>query len=114
MKLQIYLSSPSVRLGIGLGVVMYLSYATAYQALTNVFLISVCLFIGLGLFALGLLSDGRAMVSLKKGIAVFFGAFNPDHTTHLALIREAKAARGHENFYLHCTGVRRLYGEVLK
>lgn len=242
MKLQIYLSSPSVRLGIGLGVVMYLSYATAYQALTNVFLISVCLFIGLfipfysrisneleqwvnsktalvtcgrftrfslqlafnwcifevltrggvlpagnlgamggvlgvallttsasqgmqyaalalanreigdrnrnvllafsvnivttamatlgiplvsnlflavglffglGLFGLGLLSDGRAWVSPKKGIGVFFGTFNPIHSTHLALIREAMATRGLEKVYLHCTSVPKLHADAL-
>lgn len=46
--------------------------------------------IGFGLlfFAVGLLSDWRSMFFRRGGVGVFFGTFNPTHSTHLALIRD--------------------------
>lgn len=243
VKLQTYFSSPSVQLGICLGGLMYASYAAAYQALTNVFLISLCLFVGffvpfysrisngseqwvnsktalvsagrltrfalqlafnwcifsgltwagvlpvgnlgalggvigvallttfasqgmqyaalalanreigdrnrnvlmalsvnivvtalatvgipwvskvflvvgltfgLALFGLGLLSDGRAWFFPRHGVGVFLGTFNPIHSTHISLIRDAIASRGLEKVYLHCTEIPKLHGEALK
>lgn len=47
MRLPKYLSSPSVQLSLGIGMLMYVSYGTAYKAFDNVALITMALFIGL-------------------------------------------------------------------
>ncbi len=46
MKLHTYLSSPSVQLGLGIGVLMYGSYGFTHQALDNPVLVALCLFVG--------------------------------------------------------------------
>lgn len=46
MRVTTYLSSPSVRLSIGVGLLMYGSYAFAHQAFANVGLIALCAFVG--------------------------------------------------------------------
>ncbi|MEO6918186.1 MAG: hypothetical protein ABI171_03970 [Collimonas sp.] len=46
MRVTSYLSSPSVRLSIGVGLLMYISYAATHQAFGNVGLIALCAFVG--------------------------------------------------------------------
>ena len=79
---------------------------------------AVFLVLGLGFgalfFAVGLLSDRRAQAFRRGGVGVFFGTFNPIHHTHLALIRDAIAARGLEKVYLHCTTVPKLHAQALQ
>lgn len=72
--------------------------------------------IGFGLlfFAVGLLSDWRSMVFRRGGVGVFFGTFNPTHSTHLTLIRNAIEARGLTKVYLHCTTVPKLHAQALE
>jgi len=72
--------------------------------------------IGFGLlfFAVGMLSDWRSVAFRRGGVGVFFGTFNPTHSTHLALIRDAIAARGLNKVYLHCTTVPKLHAQALE
>lgn len=79
---------------------------------------TVFLVLGLGFgtlfFVVGLLSDHRARAFRRGGVGVFFGTFNPIHHTHLALIRNAIAARGLDKVYLHCTTVPKLHAQALQ
>jgi nicotinic acid mononucleotide adenylyltransferase len=65
-------------------------------------------------FLMGLLSDLRSRFFPKKGVAVFFGTFNPIHRTHLALIRNAIEARNLEKVYIHSTVIPKLHADALK
>lgn len=77
-------------------------------------------FLGCGLtfgafmFAIGLLSDWRAVAFKRGGVGVFFGTFNPIHRTHLALIRDAIQSRGLEKVYLHSTTIPKLHVQALQ
>ena len=74
---------------------------------------------GAFMFAIGLLSDWRAVFFKRGGVGVFFGTFNPIHRTHLSLIRDAINSRGLEKVYLHSTTIPKLHvlalerGEIL-
>ncbi len=72
--------------------------------------------IGFGLlfFAVGMLSDWRSVFFKRGGVGVFFGTFNPTHSTHLTLIRNAIEARGLTKVYLHCTTVPKLHAQALQ
>jgi nicotinic acid mononucleotide adenylyltransferase len=76
------------------------------------------LVLGLGFgtffFILGFLSDWRAVSYRRGGIGVFFGTFNPIHSTHLALIHDAIEQRGLEKVYLHCTAIPKLHAQALQ
>lgn len=76
-------------------------------------------FLGFGLtfgaivFAIGVLSDLRARAFKRGGVGVFFGTFNPIHSTHLALIRDAIETRGLAKVYLHSTTVPKIHAQAL-
>jgi len=59
--------------------------------------------LALFVFGGGLLSDLRGHFFPRRGIAVFFGTFNPFHKTHLALVRRALEERGVERVIIHPT-----------
>ncbi len=69
---------------------------------------------GLTFFAMGLLSDWRAIAFKAGGVGVFFGTFNPIHRTHLELIRSAIKSRGLTKVYLHSTTIPKLHAEALE
>ncbi|WNG40134.1 DUF2917 domain-containing protein [Archangium violaceum] len=75
---------------------------------------AVGLFFGGLVFGLGLLSDLRARLAPRKGVAVFFGTFNPFHNTHLEIIRRVLAERKVSRVYLHTTVVPKLHAEALR
>jgi nicotinic acid mononucleotide adenylyltransferase len=77
------------------------------------FLVFSALFSG-SIFALGALSDLRAVMAPKGGVAIFFGTFNPFHKTHLRLISEAIERRGLSKVYLHSTVVPKLHRDALE
>lgn len=66
------------------------------------------------LFAVGALSDWRAAAPRRGGVGVFFGTFNPIHTTHLALIRQTIESRGLDKVYLHSTTIPKLHAQALE
>jgi hypothetical protein len=61
----------------------------------------------------GLLSDLRAVRYPKAGIGVFFGTFNPVHTTHLRIMRDAIESRRLSKIYVHPTTVPKLHRTAL-
>jgi nicotinic acid mononucleotide adenylyltransferase len=74
--------------------------------------------IGLGfgglVFGLGLLSDLRARLAPRRGVAVFFGTFNPFHNTHLDILRRVLEERKVRRVYLHTTVVPKLHADALR
>jgi hypothetical protein len=77
-----------------------------------VFIISAILF-GALVFSVGLASDFRAVAWPTGGIAVFFGTFNPFHTSHLALVRRALDERKVEKVVIHPTIVPKLHTDAI-
>lgn len=65
-------------------------------------------------FGVGLLSDLRARLAPRGGVAVFFGTFNPFHNTHLDIIRRVLADRKVRRVYLHTTVIPRLHADALR
>jgi nicotinic acid mononucleotide adenylyltransferase len=65
-------------------------------------------------FGLGLLSDLRARLAPQRGVAVFFGTFNPFHNTHLEIIRRVLADRKVRRVYLHTTVIPKLHADALR
>ncbi len=65
--------------------------------------IVMSLIFGVTVFGIGILSDLRAIFHPKRGIAVFFGTFNPIHKTHIELMRRALTERGVSKVIIHPT-----------
>lgn len=74
----------------------------------------VSLALGGLLFAIGVLSDLRALLHPQGGVGVFFGTFNPFHATHLTLIRNAIEQRGLSKVIIHPTVVPKLHAQALE
>lgn len=72
--------------------------------------------IGFGtlVFGVGLLSDLRGRLYPKRGIGVFFGTFNPFHTTHLALVQRALDQRRLDKVIVHPTVLPRFHRIALE
>lgn len=64
-------------------------------------------------FAVGVASDIRAAAYPTGGIAVFFGTFNPFHTSHLALVRRAFDERKVEKVIIHPTIVPKFHADAI-
>jgi nicotinic acid mononucleotide adenylyltransferase len=79
----------------------------------SVFLVGGLTF-GSFFFAIGLLSDLRGRFFRRGGVGIFFGTFNPIHTTHLALIRDAIASRRLDKVYIHSTVIPKLHAQALE
>lgn len=80
--------------------------ASAYTA--------AALALGVAATGVGALSDLRAALPRRGGIGVFFGTFNPFHSTHAALAARAVRERGLEKLYVHPTGVPKPHLEWLR
>jgi acetylornithine deacetylase/succinyl-diaminopimelate desuccinylase-like protein len=65
-------------------------------------------------FGIGLLSDLRARMAPRRGVAVFFGTFNPFHNTHLEIIRRVLEDRKVRRVYLHTTVIPKLHADALR
>lgn len=69
---------------------------------------------GVVIFGIGVLSDLRAVLHPKGGVGLFLGTFNPFHTSHLRLVRDALADRELEKVIIHPTVVPWLHQRALK
>ena len=71
---------------------------------------------GLGglILLVGILSDLRFLLAPKGGIGLFFGTFNPFHTSHLAIIERAMRERQLEKVIIHPTLIPRLHAEAFR
>ncbi|AOY02402.1 hypothetical protein BJP62_16595 [Jeongeupia sp. USM3] len=88
--------------------------ATLGLAWSKAAFLTLGLVFGALFFVIGLASDLRARFFRRGGVGVFFGTFNPIHTTHLALIRDAIAQRGLEKVYIHSTTIPKLHAQALQ
>lgn len=61
----------------------------------------------------GALSDLRSSFYPKRGIGVFFGTFNPVHSTHLKIMKEALETRQLSKVFVHPTTVPKLHRTAL-
>jgi nicotinic acid mononucleotide adenylyltransferase len=83
-----------------------------FPAAKLIFLVSGIIF-GAVFFAIGFLSDARAIWFARGGVGIFFGTFNPIHRTHLELMRKAIDQRSLQKIYIHCTNIPRLHSKAL-
>ncbi len=105
---------PDTNVLLGLAFNVFLaSVATAGLPLAQqVFLLTGLVFGGF-VFGWGVLSDLRAVVHPKGGVAVFFGTFNPFHVGHLGLVKRVIAERGVEKVVIHPTILPRFHADAL-
>jgi len=61
----------------------------------------------------GIFSDLRSAFYPKRGIGVFFGTFNPVHSTHLKIMRKALESRQLSKIFVHPTTVPKLHRTAL-
>ncbi|MDR1442442.1 MAG: hypothetical protein LBJ02_08685 [Bifidobacteriaceae bacterium] len=59
------------------------------------------------------MTDILSLIAPRGGVGVFFGTFNPVHTSHLRILREFIAKRQLERVYLHPTVVPAFYQGLL-
>lgn len=92
----------NVLIGLSVNVVVTALGTAGWPGLREAFVASG---IGLGalVFGIGLLSDLRAHVHPRGGIAIYFGTFNPFHDSHLRLIRRALEERDVDKVVVHPT-----------
>lgn len=72
------------------------------------------IFFGCLVFGLGLLSDFRRFIAFKGGVGIFFGTFNPFHTTHIRILEDFIKERNLEKVYLHSTVIPKLHKDSLE
>lgn len=92
----------NVLIGLSANVVATALGTAGLPGLREAFLVA-SIALGALVFGIGLLSDLRAHVHPKGGIAIYFGTFNPFHDSHLKLIRRAIAERGVDKVIVHPT-----------
>jgi len=102
----------NVLLGLSANVFLAATALAGFPAARAVFLITAIIF-GAVVLAIGLASDFRGAWYPTGGIAVFFGTFNPFHTSHLALVRRALDERKVEKVIIHPTIVPRFHADAI-
>lgn len=65
-------------------------------------------------FGVGLLSDLRGRFYPKRGVAMFFGTFNPFHKSHLELVRRALEERRLDKVIIHPTVLPKFHAQALE
>ena len=65
-------------------------------------------------FGIGLLSDLRGRLHPQGGVGIFFGTFNPFHTSHLKLVRRALEERNLDKVVIHPTILPKLHAQALE
>ena len=103
----------NVQVGLSMNVVAT-ALATAGLPVVRELLIFGGIALGVLVLAIGVASDLRGVFWPRRGIAVFFGTFNPFHKTHLALVRRALMARGVEKVVIHPTVLPRFHRMALE
>jgi hypothetical protein len=63
---------------------------------------------------IGILSDLRACFYPRRGVALFFGTFNPFHKSHLELVRRALEERRVSKVIVHPTILPKLHAQALE
>jgi hypothetical protein len=70
--------------------------------------------LGAVVFTVGLLSDLRRFLAPRHGIGIFFGTFNPFHSTHVEIVRRALEERRLEKVVVHPTIIPKLHAQALE
>ena len=81
--------------------IMVTALATASVPVIKELFIAAGIGFGALVFASGLLSDARALMAPKGGVAIFLATFNPFHLTHLDLVRRALDERRLDKVVIH-------------
>lgn len=98
----------NVMLALTVNIVVTAAAIMGFDVARAVFVVGGIL-LALFVFGGGILSDVRARLYPKRGIGVFFGTFNPFHSTHLDLVRRALSERRLEKVIIHPTVIPRLH-----
>ncbi|HEY0189314.1 MAG TPA: hypothetical protein VGC67_17645 [Cellulomonas sp.] len=103
----------NVVLALSFNIVLGALAALGYGAVQVVFVV-----VGLVLGVIGAfwsaVTDIAGLVAPSGGVGVFFGTFNPVHTSHLRILREFIDARQLSKVYLHSTVVPSFYRGLLE
>lgn len=102
----------NVLIGLSANVFLSAMALAGFPAARALFLAAAIVF-GVVVLALGISSDVRARYYQTGGIAVFFGTFNPFHTSHLVLVRRALDERKVEKVIIHPTIVPKFHADAL-
>ena len=65
-------------------------------------------------FGVGLLSDIRSVLAPKGGIGIFLGTFNPFHSSHVAILRQAMEDRKLDKIIIHPTLIPKLHADAFR
>ena len=65
-------------------------------------------------FGVGLLSDIRSVAAPKGGVGILLGTFNPFHSSHLALLRQAMEERKLDKIIIHPTLIPKLHADAFR
>jgi hypothetical protein len=103
----------NVVLALSFNIVVGALAALGYGAVQVVFVV-----VGLVLGFVGALwsvvTDIAGVLAPTGGVGVFFGTFNPVHTSHMRILREFIESRGLRKVYLHSTMVPSFYAGLLE
>jgi hypothetical protein len=103
----------NVLLGVSANVVVT-ALATAGLAWAKPAFLVFGLGLGAIVFAVGVLSDLRGFFYPREGIGIFFGTFNPFHSTHMDIVRHALVERDLDKVVIHPTVVPKLHAQALE
>ncbi len=103
----------NVLIGLSLNIVVTALATAGMPVVKEIFLFGG-IGIGAAIFSLGMLSDLRALIYPKRGVAVFFGTFNPFHKTHLHLVKRALEERRVKKVIIHPTVVPRFHAQAIE
>lgn len=103
----------NVQIGLSVNVAATAVATFGYPAIANGYT-AIALALGVTLFAWGLLSDLRGLSPAKGGIGVYFGTFNPFHSSHLGLVRRAIEERGLSKLIIHPTLLTAFHRQALE
>lgn len=87
--------------------------ALGYPLAQSIFVVTGLVFGFIGLFYC-LITDIKAAIAPKGGIGVFFGTFNPVHTSHLKILKKFIEDRKLDKVYMHPTTIPMMHAKMLR
>lgn len=102
----------NVTIALSLNSVVTALAALGFNTFQTVFIIGGIIF---GIIGIGysLVTDLMSIFAPKGGVGIFFGTFNPVHTTHIKLIKEFIENRNLEKVYVHPTVIPKGHQQML-
>ncbi|MDR0917933.1 MAG: hypothetical protein LBM93_01580 [Oscillospiraceae bacterium] len=98
----------NITLALSINVCLSAIASLGYVVVQTVFIV-----MGIALGFIGafysLVTDIKGLIAPKGGVGIFFGTFNPAHTTHMAILKKFIEKRKLEKVYVHSTVVPKLH-----